>query len=206
MTSSRNRRRSTRAAGLTALATGLATLTFTGATAQAARTLEPDLPDVRRTVTVQVDGEWRGEITFGQLVSGPSRAMRPLPVAFHLEHSGCDLAGCLTTTIELAESAGVPSAARIASGLSSAALQPTMVGVVVRRSVGGLVLAEHDATLQVAVMAKRSGPVLRRTTLEQGPAGEVLTVARIAPVRATVVLGDDTLAATGELVRSQIVD
>lgn len=174
--------------------------------AEAARTTEPDLPDVRRTVSVQVSGDWDGEISFGQLVTGPSRAMRPLPVALDLTHSGCDLAGCLTTTMTLAESAGVPSAARIASGLSSAALQPLVVGVVVRRSVGGLVLAEHPATLRISVMAKRSGPVIRRTTLEQGPTGEVLTVARIAPVRATITIDDQTLSGTGELVRSQIVD
>jgi|GEM_PF-3133893 hypothetical protein len=174
--------------------------------AQAARTTAPDLPDVRRTVSLSVSGEWSGDIIFGQLVTGPSRAMRPMPVALALTHSGCDLAGCLTTTITLAESAGVPSATRIASGLSSAALKPTVVGVVVRRSVGGLVLAEHDATLTIAAMAKRSGPVIRRTTLEQGPTGEVLTVARIAPVRATITIDDQTLSGTGELVRSQIVD
>ena len=34
----------------------------------------------------------------------------------------------------------------------------------------------------------------------------VLTVSRIATVRASVLLGDDTLAATGEITRTQIVD
>lgn len=174
--------------------------------AQAARTTEPDLPDVRRTISLDVSGEWSGEITFGQLVTGPARAMRPLPVSMDLSHQGCDLAGCLTTTITLDESAGVPGAVRIASGLSSAALRSTVVGVVVRRSVGGLLLAEHDATLTISVMAKRSGPVIRRTTLEQGPAGEVLTVSRIAPMRATVTVEGESLSGTGELVRSQIVD
>ena len=174
--------------------------------AQAARTVAPDLPDVRRTITVQVDGEWSGEIAFGQLVTGPSRTLRPLPVRLRLTRYGCDLAGCLMTEIQLPESAGVPSSTRIASGLSSAALKPTMVGVIVRRSVGDLVLAEYDATLQIEVMAKRSGPMIRRTTLEQGPTGEVLTVSRIAPVRATVTLGDEIATGTGELVRSQIVD
>lgn len=176
------------------------------APAQAAREVAPDRPDVRRTVTLQVSGEWSGEVSFGQLVTGPARAQRPLPVALNLVHSGCDLAGCLTTTMTLDGSAGVPSATRIASGLSSAALQPSVVGVIVRRSVGGLVLAEQEATLQIAVMAKRSGPVIRRTTLEQGPSGEVLTLARIAPMRATITIGDETLSGTGELVRTQVVD
>ncbi|MEK9736795.1 MAG: hypothetical protein VW239_05690, partial [Candidatus Nanopelagicales bacterium] len=176
------------------------------APAQAAREVPPDRPDVRRTVTVQVSGEWSGEISFGQIVTGPGRAQRPLPVSMSLTHSGCDLAGCLTTTMTLDESAGVPSAARIASGLSSAALQPSVVGVNVRRSVGGLVLAEHDATLTIAVMAKRSGPVIRRTTWEQGPGGEHFTLSRIAPIRATITMDDATLSGAGELVRTQIVD
>ena len=174
--------------------------------AQAAGEVAPDRPEVRRTVTLQVSGDWSGEISFGQLVTGPGRAQRPLPVSMSLTHSSCDLAGCLATTMTLDESAGVPSAARIASGLSSAALQPSVVGVTVRRSVGGLVLAEYDATLTIAVMAKRSGPIIRRTTWEEGPDGERFALSRIAPVSATITMGDATLSGAGELVRSQIVD
>ena len=72
--------------------------------------------------------------------------------------------------------------------------------------VNGSVVAQHPAMVVIEVRAKRSGAVVKRTTLTQGPAGEVLTVARIAAIRASVLLGDDTLAATGEIARTQIVD
>lgn len=166
----------------------------------------PDLPEVRTEVSLQVTGAWAGRIAFGMRTTGVARAQRPLPLQMQLSRTSCDMTGCMTTEIVIDPAAGVPGVARVAAGLSSAALQRTTVAATVRRVVNGSVVAQHPAMVVVEVRAKRSGAVVKRTTLTQGPAGEVLTVARIATIRATVTLGDDTLAATGEITRTQIVD
>lgn len=187
------------------IATALAPALLMAPSAMAAKST-PDLPDIHRTISLAASGDWSGTVSFGQQITGASRSLRPMPVQLDLTRSGCDIAGCLTTRIVLAEADGVPSSVRIASGLSSAALLPTVVGVVVRRYIGNLMIAEHPATMRISVTAKRSGPVIRRTTLVQGPSGEVLTVARLAPIRATITLGDDTMTGVGELARTQIVN
>jgi len=166
----------------------------------------PDLPEVRTDVALQVTGAWSGRIAFGMRTTGVARAQRPLPLEMHLSRTACDMTGCMTTEIVVDPAAGVPGVARVAAGLSSAALQRTTVAATVRRVVNGSVVAQHPAMVVIEVRAKRSGAVVKRTTLTQGPAGEVLTVSRIATVRASVTLGDDTLAATGEITRTQIVD
>jgi hypothetical protein len=166
----------------------------------------PDLPEVRTDVALQVTGAWAGRISFGMRTTGVARAQRPLPLLMQLSRTACDMTGCMTTEIVIDPASGVPGVTRVAAGLSSAALQRTTVAATVRRVVNGNVVAQHPAMVVVEVRAKRSGDVVKRTTLTQGPAGEVLTVARIATIRATVTLGDDTLAATGELTRTQIVD
>ena len=167
----------------------------------------PDLPEVRTTVALEVTGEWSGRMAFGlHSPGGQSRALRPLPLELDLSRSACDLTGCMTTEIVVDSAAAVPGVARIASGLTSAALDRASVSVTVRRIMNGAVVAEHPAMITVQVRAQRSGAVIKRTTLTQGPDGEVLTVSRIVTVRASVLLGDDTLAATGEIARTQIVD
>lgn len=167
---------------------------------------KPDLPEVRTSVTLEVTGEWSGRMAFGTHTSGTARAQRPQPLEMLLSRTACDMTGCMTTEIVVDPAAAVPGVARIASGLTSAALDRASVSVTVRRLMNGTVVAEHPAMVSVQVRAQRSGAVIKRTTLTQGPDGEVLTVSRIATVRASVVLGDDTLAATGEITRTQIVD
>lgn len=167
---------------------------------------KPDLPEVRTGVTLQVTGEWSGRMAFGIHTTGTARAQRPMPLEMLLSRTACDMTGCMTTEIVVDSAAAVPGVARIASGLTSAALDRASVSVTVRRIMNGAVVAEHPAMVTVQVRAQRSGAVIKRTTLTQGPDGEVLTVSRIATVRASVLLGDDTLAATGEITRTQIVD
>ncbi len=167
---------------------------------------KPDLPEVRTSVTLEVTGEWSGRMAFGTHTSGTARAQRPQPLEMLLSRTACDMTGCMTTEIVVDPAAAVPGVARIASGLTSAALDRASVSVTVRRLMNGTVVAEHPAMVSVQVRAQRSGAVIKRTTLTQGPDGEVLTVSRIATVRASVVLGDDTLAATGEITRTQVVD
>lgn len=167
---------------------------------------KPDLPEVRTGVTLEVTGEWSGRMAFGTQTSGTARAQRPLPLEMLLSRTACDMTGCMSTEIVVDSAAAVPGVARIASGLTSAALDRASVSVTVRRIMNGAVVAEHPAMITVQVRAQRSGAVIKRTTLTQGPDGEVLTVSRIATVRASVLLGDDTLAATGEIARTQIVD
>ena len=167
---------------------------------------KPDLPEVRTGVTLEVTGEWSGRMAFGTHTSGTARAQRPMPLEMLLSRTACDMTGCMTTEIVVDPSAAVPGVARIASGLTSAALDRASISVTVRRIMNGTVVAEHPAMVTVQVRAQRSGAVIKRTTLTQGPEGEVLTVSRIATVRASVLLGDDTLAATGEITRTQIVD
>jgi hypothetical protein len=166
----------------------------------------PDLPEVRTVVALQVKGEWSGRMAFGMQTVGIARSQRPLPLEMQLSRTTCDIAGCMTTEIIVDPAAGVPGVARVAAGLSSAALQRTTVAATVRRVINGSVVTQHPAMVVVEVRAKRSGAVIKRTTLTQDPDGEVLTVSRIATVQASVLLGDDTLAATGEITRTQIVD
>jgi len=166
---------------------------------------KPDLPEVRTTVTLQVTGDWSGRMAFGTHTSGPARAQRPMPLEMLLSRTACDMTGCMTTEIVVDSAAAVPGIARIAAGLTSAALDRASISVKVRRIINGAVVAEHPAMVTVQVRAQRSGAVIKRTTLTQGPDGEVLTISRIATVRASVLLGDDNLAAKGEITRTQTV-
>ena len=182
---------------LTAVALGAALVAPAPALAAKAR---PDLPEVRTTVALEVNGSWSGRIAFGlHSPGGQSRALRPLPLELDLSRSACDLTGCMTTRLVLNPTASVPGMARISGSLTSAA-------VTVQRIVDGTVVNERPATLTLEVVARKAGPLVKRTTLTQGPDGEVLSIARTAPMRATVMLADDTLTATGEVSRVQIVD
>jgi hypothetical protein len=167
----------------------------------------PDLPEVRTTVALEVSGSWSGRIGFGlHSPGGQSRALRPLPLELDLSRSACDLTGCMTTRLVLNPTASVPGMARISGSLTSAALMRSAIAVTVQRIVDGTVVNERPATLTLEVVARKSGPLVKRTTLTQGPDGEVMSIARTAPMRATVMLADDTLTATGEVSRVQIVD
>lgn len=167
----------------------------------------PDLPEVRTAVALEVTGEWSGRIGFGlHSPGGQSRALRPLPLELDLSRSACDLTGCMTTRLVLDPTASVPGMARISGSLTSAALMRSAIAVTVQRVVDGTVVNERPATLTLEVVARKAGPLVKRTTLTQGPEGEVLSIARTAPMRATVMLADDTLTATGEVSRVQIVD
>ncbi len=167
----------------------------------------PDLPEVRTTVALEVSGSWSGRIGFGlHSPGGQSRALRPLPLELDLSRSACDLTGCMTTRLVLDSTASVPGMARISGSLTSAALMRSAIAVTVQRIVDGTVVNERPATLTLEVVARKAGPLVKRTTLTQGPDGEVLSIARTAPMRATVMLADDTLTATGEVSRTQIVD
>ena len=189
---------------LTAVALGAALVAPAPALAAKAR---PDLPEVRTTVALEVNGSWSGRIAFGlHSPGGQSRALRPLPLELDLSRSACDLTGCMTTRLVLNPTASVPGMARIAGSLTSAALMRSAIAVTVQRIVDGTVVNERPATLTLEVVARKAGPLVKRTTLTQGPDGEVLSIARTAPMRATVMLADDTLTATGEVSRVQIVD
>ena len=189
---------------LTAVALGAALVVPAPALAAKAR---PDLPEVRTTVALEVNGSWSGRIAFGlHSPGGQSRALRPLPLELDLSRSACDLTGCLTTRLVLNPTASVPGMARISGSLTSAALMRSAIAVTVQRIVDGTVVNERPATLTLEVVARKAGPLVKRTTLTQGPDGEVLSIARTAPMRATVMLADDTLTATGEVSRVQIVD
>ena len=189
---------------LTAVALGAALVVPAPALAAKAR---PDLPEVRTTVALEVNGSWSGRIAFGlHSPGGQSRALRPLPLELDLSRSACDLTGCMTTRLVLNPTASVPGMARISGSLTSAALMRSAIAVTVQRIVDGTVVNERPATLTLEVVARKAGPLVKRTTLTQGPDGEVLSIARTAPMRATVMLADDTLTATGEVSRVQIVD
>ncbi len=188
---------------LTAVALGAALLAPAPALAAKAR---PDLPEVRTTVVLEVSGTWSGRIGFGlHSPGGQSRALRPLPLELDLSRSMCDLTGCMTTRLMLDPTASVPGMARIAGSLTSAALTRSVIAIKVQRIVDGTVINERPATITLEVTARKSGPLVKRTTLIQGPGGEVMSIARTAPMRATVVLPDDTLTGTGEVSRVQTV-
>jgi hypothetical protein len=168
---------------------------------------KPDLPEIRTGVTLEVTGDWYGRLAFGlHSPGGQSRALRPLPLELDLSRSVCDLTGCMTTRLVLDSTASVPGMARISGSLTSAALTRSVIAIRVQRIVDGTVVNERPATLTLEVVARKAGPLVKRTTLTQGPDGEVLSIARTAPMRATVMLADDTLTATGEITRTQIVD
>lgn len=167
----------------------------------------PDLPEVRTSVSLEVSGSWAGRIAFGlHSPGGQSRALRPLPLELDLSKSACDLTGCMTTRLVLDTTASVPGMARISGSLTSAALTRSAVAVTVQRIVDGTVVNERPATITLEVSARKSGALVKTTTLTQGPDGEVMSIARTAPMRATVMLADDTLTGTGEVSRVQIVD
>jgi hypothetical protein len=188
---------------LTAVALGAALLAPAPALAAKAR---PDLPEVRTTVTLEVRGTWSGRIGFGlHSPGGQSRALRPLPLELDLSRSMCDLTGCMTTRLMLDPTASVPGMARIAGSLTSAALTRSVIAIRVQRIVDGTVINERPATITLEVTARKAGPLVKRTTLIQGPGGEVMSIARTAPMRATVVLADDTLTGAGEVSRVQTV-
>ncbi len=189
---------------LTAVALGATLIAPAPALAAKAR---PDLPEVRTTVALAVSGTWSGRIGFGlHSPGGQSRALRPLPLELDLSKAACDLTGCMTTRLVLDPTASVPGMARISGSLTSAALTRSVIAIRVQRIVDGSVVNERPATVILEVSARKSGPLVKRTTLTQGPDGEVMSIARTAPMRATVVLADDTLTATGEVSRVQIVD
>ena len=189
-----------------ALAAGISLALLAPVPAFAAKP-RPDLPEVRTGVTLQVTGEWSGRMAFGMhSPGGQSRALRPLPLELDLSRSVCDLTGCMTTRLILYSSASFPAMARISGSLTSAALVRSAIAVTVQRIVDGTVVNERPATLTLEVVARKAGPLVKRTTLTQGPDGEVLSIARTVPMRATVMLADDTLTATGEVSRVHIVD
>jgi hypothetical protein len=168
---------------------------------------KPDLPEIRTGVTLEVTGDWSGRLAFGlHSPGGQSRALRPLPLELDLSRSACDLTGCMTTRLVLDSTASVPGMARISGSLTSAALTRSVIAIRVQRIVDGTVVNERPATVTLEVIARKAGPLVKRTTLTQGPDGEVMSIARTAPMRATVMLADDTLTATGEITRTQIVD
>ena len=64
---------------------------------------------------------------------------------------------------------------------------------------------EHAAVLTLSLRARRTAAVSRETVLRQEPSGETLTISLSAPLAGTVVLGDDTLAATGTAMKASVV-
>jgi hypothetical protein len=189
-----------------ALSAGLICAVFVPVPALAAKP-GPDLPEVRTAVSLEVTGSWSGRIGFGlHSPGGQSRALRPLPLELDLSRSACDLTGCMTTRLVIDPSAPIPGMARISGPLTSAALTRSTIAVTVQRIVDGVVVHERPASVTLEVNARKSGALVKTTTLTQGPDGEVMSISRTAPMRATLVLADDTLTAVGEVSRVQIVD
>ncbi len=176
----------------------------------AAATPEPASGQVLRTVEVALHGEdtaWTGTISFGLITSGPvgGRVVRPVPVTVDLTRTQCDMAGCVSTSIQSAPGMASPSLARVARGLTSAALDPSAIAVTVRRTSGGAVIGEYLAVLPVAVKARRAGEMTRVTDLIQGPDGERFTVTERMPMRAWVTLAGDTMEAVAVASRARTV-
>lgn len=168
----------------------------------------PDLPEVRRIVTLEVaSGDWSGRVAVGLVTSGSgaSRVTRPLHIELDLARESCDVAGCVRTTLSIPASAAAVAMPRMAAQFTSASLDPVLVGMVVRRSVPGGAVMEHATVVSLSMRARRSGPVSRETSLRQGSDGETLTVSLMAPMAATIFLGDDTLGALGSAVKASIV-
>ena len=166
----------------------------------------PDLPEVRRTAALDLSGNgWAGRLVVGLATTGngAARATRPMPVQLDLQRQTCDIAGCVVTTITAAP--GAVAMPRMAAQFTSMALDPQLIGVVVRRSAPGGPVMEQTGVLSIAVRARRTGAVSRETVLRQEPSGETLTISLSAPLAGTVVLGDDTLAAAGTAVKASVV-
>lgn len=169
-----------------------------------------DAPEVRRSVTLLLGGDepgaWKGTLTFGLVATGTTdaRLVRAVPLQLRLERRTCDLGGCVVTTMEVPDGSAVPSAVRM-SQVSSAALGRTVLGVVVTRTVDGAASIEQFGTVTISARARRSGPIVRETTLIQSGGTEVMTIRLTAPVRATVQLADDTVVATGTAEKTSIV-
>ena len=166
----------------------------------------PDLPEVRRTTSLDLSGNgWTGRLIVGLATTGngAARSTRPMPVQLDLQRQSCDIAGCVVTTITAAP--GAVAMPRMAAQFTSMALDPQLIGVVVRRSAPGGPVMEQTGVLSIAVRARRTGAVSRETVLRQEPSGETLTISLSAPLAGTVVLGDDTLAAAGTAVKASVV-
>ena len=165
-----------------------------------------DLPEVRRTATVDLTGNgWSGHLALGLATTGTAttRATRPMPLDLVLQRQSCDLGGCVTTTVSVAP--GAVAMPRMASQFTSVGLDPVLVGVVVRRTAASGAAMEHTAVLSLSLRARRSGAVSKETLLRQGPAGETLTISLSVPLTGTVLLGDDTLVATGSAIKASVV-
>ena len=166
----------------------------------------PDLPEVRRTTTLDISGNgWSGRLVIGLSTAGngAARSTRPMPVQLDLQRQACDIAGCVVTTITAAS--GAVAMPRMAAQFTSVALDPQVIGVVVRRSAPGGPVMEHVAVLTLSLRARRTAAVSRETVLRQEPSGETLTISLSAPLAGTVLLGDDTLAATGTAAKASVV-
>ena len=166
----------------------------------------PDLPEIRRTTTLDLSGDgWTGHLTVGLSTAGygAARSTRPMAVQLDLQRQTCDMAGCVITTITAAP--GAMAMPRMAAQFTSVALDPQVIGVVVRRSAPGGPVMEHAAVLTLSLRARRTAAVSRETVLRQEPSGETLTISLSAPLAGTVLLGDDTLAATGTAVKASVV-
>lgn len=197
-------------AAVTAVALGtslLAPSLLAPTSAQAARQ-RPDLPEIRTTVALVVDGTWSGRITFGLHTPGGQarETSRPLPVEMDLERSACDLTGCMTTRLVIDATTDTSSTTRIPGTMRTATLAPSSVPVTVQRIVDGDVVAEHSASISLGVRAYKVGRFIKVTTLTQDRGTEVLTITRKAAMRATVSLAGETLTGAGEVSRLQIVD
>ena len=166
----------------------------------------PDLPEIRRTTTLDLSGDgWTGHLTVGLSTAGngAARSTRPMPVQLDLQRQACDMAGCVVTTITAAP--GAVAMPRMAAQFTSIALDPQVIGVVVRRSAPAGPVMEHAAVLTLSLRARRTAAVSRETVLRQEPSGETLTISLSAPLAGMVVLGDDTLAATGTAMKASVV-
>lgn len=183
-----------------------ATLVAAAAPAQAA-----DVPEIRRSASLAFTsgepGGWSGQLSFGLVTTGSSdaRVVRATPISLHLERRVCDLAGCVLTTMDLPEGGSVSGAPRIAAQVSSAALPPVVLGVVVRRSVDGSMPIVSQGVITVAADARKCGRVVKETTLVEAGGTQQMTITLTAPVRATIAFGDDTVAATGTASKVRVV-
>jgi len=193
--------RTTRLIPLTALALALAAI------APPALAKTPgDQPEMGRTATVDLAGAgWTGRMSVGLATTGDGkgRTTKPMPLELLLEREDCTLAGCVVTTVTAAP--GAMAMPRMAAGFPSLAVDPTLVGVVVRRSAPGGPSMEHTATLSIDLQARRSGDLSRVTALRQEPSGETLTISLSAPISGTLAIGDDSLVATGTAVKASVV-
>lgn len=165
-----------------------------------------DQPEIRRTATLDLSGAgWTGAMVVGLATTGDgtARTTRPMPVQFALSRQDCNLAGCIDTTVTAAPGAVVMP--RMAAGFTSLAIEPVLLGVVVRRSAPGGPAMEHTAVLSISLQARRSSALSRETALRQGASGETLTISLSASVVGTLAVGDDTLTVSGPAVKASVV-